>query len=541
MALVSALYIAVCAYTPISILANAVHDDALFISHGRLLSTGHWFGPFSQFTLMKGPGYPAFLALSAWSGLPLSITEAIFNCIAVAAFSWVILRLSGSRVLTLAIFVLVLWNPGLLQQRVLREAIYPGQLLLFIAAASYALFCFTRRWQVVCWGLVAGAMLGWFWLTREEGVWIIPGTTLLVLGSALSAWLRARAVSPPMIAAGCMLLAFVAIVIAFRLVNLVVYGSFVGVDFKEANFEGALEALQSVEVGKPIPLAPVAAQARLEIYQVSPAFGSLQRYLDPPGGTPWKKYSCDQYPWTCGDIAGQWFVWALRDAAAGEGAYQSPARASRFFGEIRSQIESACRRGSLVCGSSPIPFMPAITEQQMWQIPGRAATAFSYLLFRLPPPIIEGPSSGSPADLSEARRFLNYPVYMPLAEPSPDGTSDKNLITGMGARLAVRLRALLNNVYAMLMPVLLWSGLMAMLASIWTIGLRRAAADSILLLAGVTWVLMVSRIMLLVLVDVSSFTAVNYLYIAPAYPLSCIAPLLSLGGAMHHFAARSSD
>ena len=673
-ALIAALYVAFCAHTPLTILPNLPHDDGLFMSHGRLLADAHWLGPFSQFTLMKGPGYPAFLALSAWSGLPISITQSIFNCIAVGGLSWVIWRLSGSRILAFATFVLVLWNPGLVQQRVTREAIYPGQVLLFIAALSCALFCVTRRWQVVLWGSIAGAMLGWFWLTREEGIWILPGATLLVLGGALNVWLRTRTIRLPVTAAACMLFVFVLMMVAFRLVNLIAYGSFVGVDFKEANFERALEVLQSVRVGKLVPFVPVPLSTRLAIYEVSPAFASLQKFLDPAGGSPWAKQpGCELYR-SCGDLAAGWLPWALRDAAAAEGFYQSPARASRFFGKVWTQIDSACRQGRLVCGSSPVPFMPRITEDQVWQIPGSAGMGLSYLLFRTLPPLVDGPSQGAPADLSAAWRFLNYPIQMPLAEApsiqhelsmfsdkqqswlgrhvsdvasvSPAGScvgsfdsalsdgfadgakvngwawsskekvapsqillaDDAGTIVGLASggfgrpdvftalpetnektgwegyskearpvsayavieggreacrlsqsfdivsappdladpittdarvRLALWLRGFLDSAYGFLMPVLFWSGLVAMLVSMWMMGARRAAADPILVLAGATWVLMFSRIMLLALIDVSSFSAINYIYLGPAYPLSCIAPLLSIGSAIQRFAPKA--
>ncbi|MGO9607166.1 MAG: hypothetical protein ACLQAT_27865 [Candidatus Binataceae bacterium] len=669
MALISGLYVAVCAYTPITILTIAPHDDGLFMSHGQRLADAHWLGPFSQFTLMKGPGYPAFLALSAWSGLPISITQSIFNCVAVGGLSWVIGRLSGSRILAFATFVLVLWNPGLVHMRVNREAIAPGQVLLFIAALSCALFCVTRRGQVVLWGSIAGAMLGWFWLTREEGVWILPGATLLVLGGALNVWLRTRTIRLPVTAAACMLFVFVLMMVGFRLVNLIAYGSFVGVDFKEANFERALEILQSVRVGKPIPFVPVSASTRLAIYKVSPAFASLQKYLDPPGGSPWSKFGCEQgFPGTCGDIAAGWFPWALRDAAAAEGFYQSPTRASRFFGEVWTQIDSACRQGRLVCSFPLLPFMPPITEEQVWQVPGNAGVALSYLLFRKLPPLVSGPSTGTPADLSAAWRFLNYPFRMPLAEaPSiqhdPSMFSDKqqswlgrhvsdvasvspagsclgwfegvssdgvtggakvggwawsskekvapsqilladdagtivgfasggldrpDVVTALPAvtdkktgwrgyskearsvsayavikggreacrlnqsfdivsappapvdtiatdsrvRLALWLRGFLDSAYGFLMPVLFWSGLAAMVVSTAMLGARRAAADPILLLAGSTWVLMFTLIMLLALIAATGLAVVESRYLRPAYPLSCIAPLLSIWSAI---------
>src|SRR5258708_35277485 len=117
---------------------------------------------------MKGPGYCGFLAVSSYSGFPLPVTQSIFNCIALGALCWVLYRLSGSRVLAFVIFVLVLWDPGLLCLRVLRQAIYPGQLLLLLAGLLYTLFCARTVRSAGLVGSLSGLLFGWFWLTREE-------------------------------------------------------------------------------------------------------------------------------------------------------------------------------------------------------------------------------------------------------------------------------------------------------------------------------------------------------------------------------------
>src|SRR3954453_769433 len=60
--LLAVIYIAVAVHTPLSILPTVVHDDGWYIATGRSLADGEWLGTFNQFTLMRGPGYPAFLA-----------------------------------------------------------------------------------------------------------------------------------------------------------------------------------------------------------------------------------------------------------------------------------------------------------------------------------------------------------------------------------------------------------------------------------------------------------------------------------------------
>lgn len=82
-------YIFVAVHTPRLLYPTKPHDDGLYIAHGVFLSEGRWLGPFSEFTLMKGPGYPAFLAAANWLGLPVSLASALFHCATILIFVWV--------------------------------------------------------------------------------------------------------------------------------------------------------------------------------------------------------------------------------------------------------------------------------------------------------------------------------------------------------------------------------------------------------------------------------------------------------------------
>lgn len=105
------LYVFVSVHTPITVLAHKPHDDGLFMSLGAYLSEGRWLGPFNQYTLMKGPGYAAFLALNNWLGTPISLSHALFHCMAVTLFAIVAHRFAGSIVLSGLLFTLLLWHP----------------------------------------------------------------------------------------------------------------------------------------------------------------------------------------------------------------------------------------------------------------------------------------------------------------------------------------------------------------------------------------------------------------------------------------------
>ena len=317
------LWLAVTVHTPLLVWVTAIGDDGLFMKLGRLFAQGDWFGPYDLLTLAKGPGYPVFLAVSSWLGLSVSFAQALFHCAAVVMFTWVVIRISKSRLLGIAVFLITLWHPAFPIDRVLREAIYPGQVLLILACFSYVLFVADRRATRLLWGSAAGLILGWFWLSREEGVWLLPGLGFLLLFAVVRAWRARSTVQEVLVPTATAMVMFFATQIAFQFGNWIAYGSFVGVDFKERNFVDALTSLHSVRDGEQIPYVPVSRATRERIYEVSPAFASLRGFIDPPTGSPGQT-GCEYYPWTCRDIAGGWFMWILRAAVASKGHYETP-------------------------------------------------------------------------------------------------------------------------------------------------------------------------------------------------------------------------
>src|SRR5438874_5257543 len=63
---------------PVVAHANASFDDRLYLALAEQVIKGNWLGPYSQFTLMKGPMYCLFIAGTFLSGLPLPIAQHLF-------------------------------------------------------------------------------------------------------------------------------------------------------------------------------------------------------------------------------------------------------------------------------------------------------------------------------------------------------------------------------------------------------------------------------------------------------------------------------
>jgi hypothetical protein len=313
-------------------------------------------------------------------------------------------------------------------RRMLREDIYYGQTLLVLGLMLWVLFCPARSQQRRLYAAFTGAILGWFWLTRDEGVWIIPALGLMLLFAVLrifrNQWnilcdptdaFSNRRLRGLAVALSIVFGVFAATQIAFDSINWFVYENFVGVDFKEKNFQRALGAIDSVRSGGIKPFVSITHAARKRVDAVSPAFASLVPYFDGPG-KGWETHDCALSPSTCGEIGSGWFMWALRDAASSTGHYSSPTAASAFFGQLADEISAACTSGKLECKPQLIAEMPPInwTEVVRRMLP-RYIDAFQLLILRDPPRFIYM-SAGTEDILAPAVRFLNYPLYTRPAE-----------------------------------------------------------------------------------------------------------------------------
>jgi hypothetical protein len=308
---------------------------------------------------------------------------------------------------------------------VTREEIYYGQTLLVLGLMLWVLFCPVRSQHRPLYAAFAGATLGWFWLTREEGVWIVPALVLIVFVAVLrifrNRWvmlryprvsLRDQRLCGLAVVLSIIIGVFVTTQIAFDSVNWFVYGKFVGVDFKERNFQRALRAINSIHSGGTKPFVSITRAAMKRADAVSPAFASLAPYFDGPGKA-WETPGCKFYPSICGEIGSAWFVWALRDAAASTGHYSSPSEASAFFGRLADEILAACKSGKLECEPQLIAEMPPIRwPDVVWRMLPRYIDAFHVLTVRNPRLHLDiDMSSGGEDALVRSLRFLNYPLH----------------------------------------------------------------------------------------------------------------------------------
>lgn len=378
----AAVFVGLVSRLPVEVLAGAGYDDAWFWLRAQSIADGHWMGDYDKMTLMKGMGYSLFLAAGHALGLSVMTAQALLYALACLLLGSAVQRISGRPWLALLLLLAVQWHPAALSwSRVIRDNIAAAQVLLLLAALLHflcALRAGRRGWG---WAVLCGWTLGWLWLTREDGIWVVPGLMLPTLGFAWQIRGDARRRRALAIGALAGLTAFVVPPGLVATTNLAKYGVFVTNDFRGGAFDDAMAALQRVRVGESVAFVPVPAKVREAIYAVSPAFARLRPYLEveDQNGT---HAGCGDHSRSCATYAAGAWPWVLRKASESAGAYADARTADAFYRQVAVEVERACEDGRLRCAQGVIELMPAMTPAQWRSLPASLGTATSMLLWQ---------------------------------------------------------------------------------------------------------------------------------------------------------------
>jgi hypothetical protein len=395
----------------------AGHDDGLFVNNAFSILTSGWLPDYNQYVLAKGSGFPLFIAINSVLGLPITLSLAIIFVVSALTLSGTLRRLGVPPAWSFAVFALIIANFSLIPTRIIRDNLYTS-LTIFAVVLALELFAVpkeTRRPLVTTFGL--GIIFGAFYLTREEFVWIAPFVIFLC---GFFIWNNRRVLSkatlwkPTSIA----LAGFLIPVFGVSILNYSHYGLFQSNDFTQGSFSSTLSKLQDVQTMRsPTPYVPVGKEIRTQVYAVSPKFAELQQSLE--GELLWwTEIGCQTYPDTCGDYAGGWFAWALRDAVAQRGYYEDARLANQFYDDVNRELEAACSIGTLDCQARQIPLVPRISADAIGRVAGSLAEAVAFTLDQNSSFYIS-PSTGTPEQISKMTRFLGSPnITPPVASDS---------------------------------------------------------------------------------------------------------------------------
>jgi len=604
--IVAIFYIAFVQHLPLTILASAVHDDALFMNQAINIISGQWLGIYNQMTLAKGPAYSLFLALNWVFGLPINLFESLFYLLCVYLLSTLLAKISGYRALGVIIYLFLLFIPEIFPVRVIRDNLNIPIFLMIVYSVLSITYDNENKSKLAY--VVYGIFAGFFWINREDAVWIFPGIlVVLILSRLLNTtnikfnWFYFKSIFSYYI------LGFFIVIFTLGLVNYYSYNAFVINEINESSFKGTLNRLNSIVVDYDIPYVSVSKDKRNLAFKYSPQFSRLKEYFDNQG-LVWTKFGCLYHAESCGDYGAGWFLFALRDGVALNGFYSNPTTAREFYKKLNEEMDDACSSKKIICSPSILPLMPKISHEQFLLIPSKFVEALRVTLQSLPSEVKRAPSAGSQESIVKYAAFLGSPKYSPSLQdrfkvisgwyysddddwielrcmhnnhlqkseikrmPSNDVADFLKKNNAKNNRFSLKLSEYdnckifniknINNfndqadhdisvgrihldenykiynekniftnienifvlIYNTLTPIILMIGFICYIISLCNYNL---IDKKLFIISTSLLTLYVSRLFLVVLVDVSSFPAINSHYLGPAYPVTYLFSFLS--------------
>lgn len=521
---------------PAYIIADAKYDDELFVRLARSIVAGQWLGPFDNLTLVKGVGYPAFLALAFIVGVPLKIAETLVYLSASAVCACVVARWSRSYVTAAALFCGLSLNPVLWHNelaRVIREGLYVSlSLLAVVLAVVLARPARRSRPCNVALTISTAVIWAWFWLTREEGLWLVP-SLVLAAGYAAHGWWRARAsegrhqATTPLLLFSFATIGAATLVGFVALANFVSYGAFNTVEVKSRPFERAYGALYRVQPARFQRLVVFPTDVRAAVYKVSPAARKLRPAFEGAIGEGWRRAGCTATPLiACNEILAGWFQWALRDAVATAGYYRNAATAAGFYTRLADEVDRACDNGQLTClpqrASLAPPFRTDYATGALQRIPLLAEIYWSESLHVGP----QNHSVAMPAQPTVgSERVVRMADFVGSAKPTETEARWSRLASERRNQAITKVIGLYSSIYAIVLVVLVMAAPFGFCLLI--IRRRQPADEALIVLAAACWLAVAMRAILLLYLDVTAIPSINVLYASPASPLLVVAAIVS--------------
>ncbi len=517
---------------PIMALADARYDDRLFVQLADHLVLFDWLGPYDNLTLVKGPFYPIWIAVAFLAGVPLLLSQQILYAMACLVTERALQPLIVNCLSRMAIFILLLFNPVTFTwqlTRVLRDGLYPG-LALLVTGSAIGLF--VRRHESACsltgWAVTCGLATAAFWLTREEGVWILPVLVPFV------GWTMAVAVFSnwrdwPKIAVVTLPLALPLLAIhAVSLTNWIHYSVYTTVEVKTPEFKAAYGALTRVRAAEHKPQVPVTKETRQRIYPQSPAFAELQPSFEREGFWTFRTVGLENHPSGSDEIGGGWFMWALRDAAAEAGYFGSGAQAAVFFQRLANEINAACREKRLDCLPKRASLMPPWRSEYLLPVMKTIFSGFKMLVTFSGVSPTPAPSRGPAVYLALfqdlARERLSGQATSSAGERQTIGVAGIETPSPRQTQLAKWKLSLLEKITVIYRSTIPYFAIATLVAiGVWLFRLIRLRKITTMgFIALIITIAICVRLLILAMIDVTSFLAIIPEYSSPLYPMALL-------------------
>jgi hypothetical protein len=378
--LISAIYVLAIVPAPGISLPSALYDDGLFMKWSVSILNGQWLGPWDNLTTSKGPLHSLLTSAAASLGVNPFAYKKLFYLAGSVVFVATGLRNAPVwlRGLTLATLLLDPFQYSSASLRNLREGTYiPLQLIAF-GLGSWSLDQLRAQSRIrprlvaaiigtaTCFGLILvtreARLIAWL----EISTWLLLGICLVLrryrfqLGHHFGIKISA-----------CLLSVFLIIlwtnipVIVLGALNSSYYDARISNSIEEGEFPFLYGRLLTINVKGEAFIPRVSVKnSTIDALVEQAAKGSPLLNILKGIPSEWAQSGNKIYPETKGEIAGGWFMWALRDGIATSlEPNASEASFQRIVRYANRELASICRQSkTLRCDPPKVGYLQSFSR-----------------------------------------------------------------------------------------------------------------------------------------------------------------------------------
>jgi hypothetical protein len=175
------------------------HDDGNYVERALMLANGNWATRFDQYTFIRGPLYPLYLAAVSRSGLALPFVDVTLQCAVSFFLAYEIAKLIHlGRLGMIGVYLSLFFIPvieTLTGSHVIRDNFAQLLLLAIIAVGLRAL-----RTRLPLWTSLTALGVGLMAIVREDALWLIPWAVAVVAVFAVREFREARRAAAVLVA-----------------------------------------------------------------------------------------------------------------------------------------------------------------------------------------------------------------------------------------------------------------------------------------------------------------------------------------------------
>lgn len=342
-------------HLPLLALSNQFHDDNMMYNMAVNIFSGKWLGTYTSDTLVKGAFFPFLLAIIHKVGFSYISSMSIIYIVSCIFFVYTIKDLVKNKKLLAIIYIALIFNPvsyaAWTLQRVYRNGITLSQ-VLFIIGSMFALYQNRNgsKKKMLCFSIIAGLVLGTFWQTREDGIWILPFVLVVTLIIFINIIIKYRKNAGELIKRIIIVLLPIIILQGMlsltRFINYKIYGVYTYNEINDGYFGKVLQTMYSVKTDEDIQYVTVTRDKIKKLYEVSPTLNSIKNEFE-NSLNAWDNN--DRNP---GDtqVEDGWFWWSLKMAVEDAGYYDTAEHANEFYKQVYEELQTAIDEGKLEIG-----------------------------------------------------------------------------------------------------------------------------------------------------------------------------------------------